>query len=296
MFRHHRNKISRALALAARSSAMGAVLALSSAIFFAPALAQEGGREDARADLALMGTIPIYWGEAVGFGDLLNRDGDTHWARLVIERDYRIAPLDYLSEEALAPHLYLLLAQPRGLSPEENVALDNWVRAGGRLLLFADPMMTGESRFALGDRRRPQDVSLLSPILAHWGLELQFDEAQNASISTPEVLGQAYPVNLPGRLVSLPGGECVIEADGLVTSCALGLGEAIIVADAAILDFAGPYTGAESGLMRIMAHIFADSRENAGQASLMIDPDNKNGGIARFSASVALERGGHSPP
>ena len=51
------------------------------------------------------------------------------------------------------------------------------MRGGGRVLLFADPMLTRHSAFALGDRRRPQDVVLLSPILARWRLELQFDES-----------------------------------------------------------------------------------------------------------------------
>ena len=189
-----------------------------------------------------------------------------------------------------------MLAQPRALSAEENVALDNWVRAGGRLLLFADPMMTGETRFSLGDRRRPQDVSLLSPILAHWGLELQFDEAQRAGISTPEVFGQAIPVNLPGRLVHFPNGECTAQAEGLITTCALGLGEAVIVADAAILDFAGPYSHAEAGLMRIIAHIFAEKRENAGQTDSVRDPEAENGGIAGFTGIAAMGQTSLDPP
>ena len=72
----------------------------------------------------------------------------------------------------------LLLAQPRALSGPENVALDAWVRGGGHLLLFADPMMTGESRFGIGDRQRPQDVILLSPILNRWCRDPQFDQNQ----------------------------------------------------------------------------------------------------------------------
>src|SRR5690606_38800476 len=149
-----------------------------------------------------MGTLPLYWGEADGLGDLLDAGGDAHWARAVLERDYRLLPLDWLGEAGIARVRLLLLAQPRPLAPEENVALDAWVRGGGRLLLFADPMLTGESRFAVGDRRRPQDVALLSPILDHWGLVLEFPEDQPAVTRQIEAAGEAIPVRLAGRFAS----------------------------------------------------------------------------------------------
>src|SRR6187402_348502 len=131
-----------------------------------------------RPEVGLMATIPIYWGEQAAFGDALSGKGAAHWARAQIEARYRLRPLDTLSDTNLSGLHFLLLAQPRALSGAENVALDAWVRAGGRLLLFADPLLTGESRFPIGDRRRPQDVVLLSPILGHWGLRLEFDEEQ----------------------------------------------------------------------------------------------------------------------
>lgn len=57
----------------------------------------------------------------------------------------------------------------------ENVALDDWVRAGGARALFADPLLTFNSRFSIGDRRRPQDVATLSPILTR-SARLERDE------------------------------------------------------------------------------------------------------------------------
>jgi hypothetical protein len=116
------------------------------------------------------------------------------------------------------------------------VALDDWVRAGGRVLLFADPMLTGHSAFALGDRRRPQDVVMLSPILRHWGLELRFDESQPAGEREVEWLGTRVPVNLPGHLAALPQGRCAIEAGGLAARCRIGAGEVLCIADAALLE------------------------------------------------------------
>jgi len=247
------------------SLALAALLALMPATGWAEALATD---PPAERDLALMGTIPIYWGEADGFSDLLAGEAHGHWARGVIEQDYRLRPLDYLSAEALAGYRRLLLAQPRGLSAEENVALDAWVRGGGRLLLFADPMMTGHSDFALGDRRRPQDVALLSPILAHWGLELHFDAAQAAGrrigeILPPDAEAQApagVSVDLPGRLAPLDeGGNCTLLGEGLAAECRLGGGVALIVADAALLDIEPADEDAMPALLGLMRRIYGES-------------------------------------
>ena len=49
----------------------------------------------------------------------------------------------------------LLAAQPQALTAERLVALDDWVRAGGRLVLLADPSLRWESSRPLGDRFRP---------------------------------------------------------------------------------------------------------------------------------------------
>ncbi|QZH75461.1 MAG: ABC transporter [Erythrobacter sp.] len=214
-----------------------------------------------------MGTIPIYWGETEGFDEILAGEAQPHWARAFIERRAPLAPLDYLSAEALAPHRALLMAQPRGLTAEENVALDAWVREGGHVLLFVDPMMTGESRFGLGDRRRPQDVALLSPILAHWGLGLHFDEGQDEGLVQVDHFGTTLPVNLRGTFAYTGEAQhCAIPGDGLLAHCSLGLGQVLLVADAAMLDLAGPYEGAAAGFDSLLAHIFPQFGESAGIA------------------------------
>lgn len=219
----------------------------------------------AEPELGLMGTVPIYWGEAAGFNELLNGDAPSHWVRGLLEEDFTLAPLDYLSDEALAGHRYLLLAQPRGLSPEENVALDAWVRRGGQLLLFADPMMTGESRFHIGDRRRPQDVTLLSPLLSHWGLELAFDPQQAGGPQLFDHHGTAIPVNMRGTLRYADNQTlCNIPGDGLLAHCVIDQGQAMIVADAAMLDIAGPYDHSESALRWLIEHVFGNFGDNAG--------------------------------
>lgn len=268
-----------------------AALALASSV---PALAQQpAGAEPARPELALMGTIPIYWGEAAGLLELLLGGGyEAHWARAALEAQWRLAPLDYLSQDALEGHDRMLLAQPRGLAPEENVALDEWVAAGGRLLLFADPWITGHSDYALGDRRRPQDVALLAPILARWGLRLEYEEGEGgARLAEREHRGTMLPVTLPGRFTRHDAGvaDCTIEADGLVARCARGAGRIVLVADAALLDFEGPHPGAEAALSRLALLAFTDDGEIAGGGEGMAPEAAESG-----AAGAAVDAASHS--
>jgi hypothetical protein len=129
------------------------------------------------------------------------------------------------------------MAQPRALSPQENVVLDRWVRGGGHVLLFADPALTAESRFALGDMRRPQQMALLSPILTRWGLELRFDEDQPAGERLVDWAGSKLPVNQPGHFALLvQSGSCRLLAQGLGAHCRVGKGRVHALADAALLE------------------------------------------------------------
>ena len=245
-----------------------ALAAVPFALFAGPVAAQVDvslpvDEADERPALALMGTIPIYWGEVDGMADIFAGAGETHWARAELEREYRLVPLDYLSADALAHHRFLLMAQPRGLTAEENVALDAWVRGGGNLLLFADPMMTGHSRFGIGDRRRPQDTILLSPILTYWGLELHFDDAQPDGLGERDFRGGKLPVNLPGQFNLLDGAQdrCTLESGGVVAWCALGDGQVTVVADGAMLDIEETPASATDALWRLLAWAMGNVRE-----------------------------------
>jgi len=215
-------------------------------------------------ELGVMGTIPLYWGEGDDIGDFLGEDVEAHWARTLLEQEYRLRPLPALNESALEGLDALLLAQPRGLSPAENVALDAWVRKGGRLLLFADPLLTGESRFGIGDPRRPQDVILLSPILRHWGLELEFVEDQPAGPALREIAGHSVPVNLPGRFSPSMQGGCTLEAGGLLADCTLGQGRAVVLADGAVLDLHDAAPEAPAALAMLVHRAFG-AGDFAGQ-------------------------------
>lgn len=219
---------------------LGAVLALGAWLGFARVPAEA----PAQAPVGLFTTLPILWNEAEDVAGLLNDPEPPHWARAGIARRGAIVPLDALAgPQGFGPLDRLgrlVIAQPRPLSPDENVALDAWVRGGGRLLLIVDPALTEESRYALGDPRRPQGLVLLSPILRRWGLDLQFDEVQPPGEREAKVLGIALPVNLPGRFAISGNGACRLGEQGLAVTCAVGKGRVVALADAAVLERADP--------------------------------------------------------
>lgn len=199
-----------------------------------------------RADVGLFTSLPILWREETQVSDLL-RPAPPHWAKAVIGQAGDIVPLDRLDSDdpRLAGLTMLVMAQPRPLAPAESVALDAWLRRGGRLLVFADPMLTEDSAFAPGDRRRPQDIVRLDALLRRWGLALRFDAHQPAGERTVAVDGAPLPVNLPGRLSATGGNRaCRIAAQGLLAECRIGRGRLRILADSALLE-RGPGNGDE---------------------------------------------------
>ncbi|MCX7284091.1 MAG: ABC transporter [Novosphingobium sp.] len=214
-------------------------------------------RDDApQREIGLFTSLPIVWNEAGDLKGMLDGADQPHWARAAIEGRGRLVPLDTLLD--LSAIGDLIIAQPRPLTPDENVALDSWVRAGGHALIFADPMLTQDSHFALGDRRRPQDVAMISPILARWGLELRFDDGQPAG--EREIAGERIPVNLAGEFAKGDGGQdadCRIAASGLIARCRVGKGRAVLVADAALLERGNDENGRIAGLKRLLDEVFA---------------------------------------
>lgn len=224
------------------------------------------------AEIGLLTSLPIYWPESDSPSDMLNAQAPMPWPRAVVEQRHVLMPLDALDgAQGLARVKVAVLAQPRPLSAAENVALDDWVRAGGHVLVFADPALTEHSRFHLGDRRRPQDVILLSPILARWGLSLSFDdtaEADERLVADP--VAGALPVRLAGILSrSDTGGadasDCLIEAGRVVARCRIGRGSATIVADAALLE-TGDHGDADKAEAALVALIDSLAAQAAGTA------------------------------
>ncbi|WP_379485591.1 ABC transporter [Novosphingobium soli] len=234
-------------------------------------------QSDPSTIFGLRTSLPIAWAESEDIRSLIANKAAPHWAMEALRARGEVVPLDTLAGPGgtlpLPPAAVLVLAQPQPLTPRENLALDTWVRAGGRVLLFADPMLTAPSIFALGDPRRPQDVALLSPILARWGLVLEFDEDQPAGPRPATFEGTAIPVDLAGRFrASGKSGDgpprCRMLAGGVLAECGVGRGRVLAVADAALLDAATEVADRQARaalLGRLLARVAADGASGIGR-------------------------------
>jgi hypothetical protein len=193
-----------------------------------------------KAKIAMMSSISLQWGE-VSLEDLAQGEAQPSIFYQKIAENNTVAMVDTLSQlEQLRPDL-LILVQPRLLNPEELVALDKWVRSGGRVLIFADPALQWPSRYPLGDSKRPLFTSFLSPLFAHWGLELVLpvtnDEEQ---VVTLTVADQELSVISHGNWIysksAKSGVPCRIEPTALIATCKPGKGRVVLIADADILQ------------------------------------------------------------
>jgi hypothetical protein len=122
------------------------------------------------------------------------------------------------------------MAQPQAQTAENLVALDKWVRGGGRLLLLADPLLEWPSSQSLGDLTRPPAVFMDTGLLLHWGLSL--DGPDKPGAERRRLGGYTIMTSSPGSL----RGHCRVSPDGFVAHCRIGQGTATIVADADFLD------------------------------------------------------------
>jgi hypothetical protein len=211
--------------------------------------------------IGLFTALPLLWQDGGELGAELRPDAKPHWAKAVFDDHGGAVPLDTLdgagSTRALAGLHRLVIAQPRVLSPGENVALDNWVRGGGHLLLIIDPAYTEESAFPIGDPRRPPAQAMLSPILMRWGLELQFDADQPLAPKVSDVMGVKLPTVLPGRFATRGQDNCRLWGDGLAVTCAIGKGRIFALADAALLERDDPGGAGERALSALLDSAFA---------------------------------------
>jgi hypothetical protein len=199
--------------------------------------------------LLLMTSLPIVWGVGGAF-DPDSRPAESYRA---LEREFEVTPIDSIEPATLRAHRLMLLAQPRRLAPEELVAVDGWVRRGGRILILTDPVLVAARGFSVADMNRPPETGLLGPLLDHWGLRVEPGNRFQDLHYFPAGGGQRrLLVAQPGKL-AIAGNSCRIAGRSFLARCRIGRGEAIIVADADILTDAtwapsGPPRGHERHL------------------------------------------------
>jgi ABC-type uncharacterized transport system len=211
---------------------MGLVLLLSALRYLRPEA------QGAKPALGLMTTLPLQWSEGGIEADIAD-DARPHPAYARLQAQYDVRPLDDFSGLDKQPLALMLLAQPRALAPSELVALDAWVRGGGRLLILADPALQWGSLYPLGDKRRPLFTSLLSPLFSHWGIELVLPMTDAQAVVLREVDGLSIRTQTPGEWLPKVGEvavKCEIAPHKLLADCRVGKGRALLVADADLLD------------------------------------------------------------
>ena len=172
-----------------------------------------------RPKLAVITALPLFWTEPQA-GGMERRDSPIV---AILRTRFTVEPLDDPQRLADSGARRLLLAQPRAMTPAQMVALDRWVRSGGRALVLADPALRWPSALPLGDRRRAPSISLLDPLLDHWGMTL----------SGSPVAGEKRHFLPDGALVTLSG--ATLGADAVV-SRRIGEGFVTLVGDADLID------------------------------------------------------------
>ncbi|WP_114228443.1 MULTISPECIES: DUF4350 domain-containing protein [Sphingomonas] len=175
-------------------------------------------------------------GLPLAFGESFTLTAPPSPVMTALEGAYRVQLID--GPEGLPPRGLLLAAQPRALTAERLVALDAWVRGGGRLLLLADPRLTWPSALRLGDRQRPPTSFADTGLLAHWGLRSEAPLPGATATLRFVVAGQTLASDSPGRLTR-SAGSCQLAVDERSADCRLGQGRALVVADADFLRLAG---------------------------------------------------------
>lgn len=177
-----------------------------------------------RPTLLLLTSLPLVFGEDFS----LRARGSS--ALKALEARYRVVPISVSSSSDLARGRLLLMAHPLAQTPEDLVALDAWVRKGGRVLLLADPMLEWPSKRPLGDPLRAPPMFMDTGLLGHWGLRLDAPDERGPAVR--KLGGYDVVTASPGMLF----GKCAISSDRLVARCAPGKGKSTVVADADVLD------------------------------------------------------------
>lgn len=174
-----------------------------------------------RPTLYLTTSLPLL------FGDGFALDAPRPAVVDALEKTFVLTAIDRPSQ--LPDGATLLSIQPRALPAEELVALDDWVRRGGRLVLLADPMLEWPSERPLGDKLRPPVMFDDTGLLVHWGLRLDAPDTRGLAYSRSDT--DPIAMISPGVLVKT-GNGCAVEEGGWMARCRIGKGEVTVVADA----------------------------------------------------------------
>ena len=201
--------------------------------------------EGERPTLMLLTTLPLL------FPEQFTLQGGGSKALTALETRYQVVPIGVTDAASLKQSELLLLAHPLAQPAEALVALDQWVRAGGRVLLLADPMLDWPSERPLGDKLRPPPSFSDTGLLERWGLTLSPPAA--AGLAERQLSGRTILTSSPGTLA----GSCKIDAASFLARCKVGQGRAAVIADADLLNVDRLGGGASANLDALLAELAA---------------------------------------
>ena len=193
--------------------------------------------------LLLLTSLPLVFGE--GFS--LESGGSP--ALKALSARFTVLPISTTAPAELRKAPLLLMAHPPAQTAENLVALDRWVRDGGRVLLLADPLLEWPSDRPLGDPLRPPSMFMDTGLLTHWGLRTEPAEQRGPQMR--RLAGYEVVTASPGSL----SGGCEVSADRLTAQCRIGRGRATIIADADLLDVEHLDGPTENNLEAVLAEL-----------------------------------------
>lgn len=184
--------------------------------------------------VTMMTGLPLRWSGSSDMAMMIaeGTQDDPALARLAAAGP--VSLVDSLVDPVPPPGGTLLLAHPRALAPQELVAIDAFVRGGGRAVVLADALSGWPARYPLGDPRNPPITSLLTPLFDHWGVTLGAAPAGADTVLPVDVDGARLNLFSAGHFERLPP-RCRALAGRRVARCPVGSGEVWLVGDADLL-------------------------------------------------------------
>jgi hypothetical protein len=188
----------------------------------------------AGAPVTMLTGLPLRWSADGDMAAMIAQGMSDDPALQRIEAAGPVRLIDSLIDHPPAPGGTLFLAHPRALAPRELVAVDAFVRGGGRAVILADALSGWPARHPLGDPRNPPVTSLLTPLLDHWGVTLGAAPADEGKPLAADVGGARLRLFSAGRFERFPA-TCQAYAARRIVHCRIGHGEAWLVGDADLI-------------------------------------------------------------
>lgn len=184
--------------------------------------------------VVMMTALPLRWSPDGGMTEWIARGApdDPALARIAAAGPTRL--VDSLADSPARPGERLLLAHPPALAPRELVAIDAFVRGGGRAVILADALSDWPAPHAVGDPRNPPVTSLLTPMLDHWGVTLAGVPADARLPLAVDEAGYRLRLFSAGRFDRWPA-TCRAVAAAHILHCRIGAGDVWLVGDADLL-------------------------------------------------------------